>query len=182
MLGAKHTVCAWERDGTQPWERKKLTKINALSTQHSTFGFVREHDSPAIPSVPANFELRSPRWACNRRLSPETHRNTYCIIRNSQKQSLRANTIVFPSWLCSAVGSPHTQPERQQLPLGRRRWHLDVCTRPCLHPWKANLVLLFCYIHRCLEHSLEVQAFVSSSLSGHLQSFCFSQRCLAPLL
>lgn len=36
MLGAKHTVCAWERDGTQPWERKKLTKINALSTQHST--------------------------------------------------------------------------------------------------------------------------------------------------
>lgn len=70
---------------------------------------------------------------------------------------------MFTSLLCSTAGSLHAQTERQQLQLGRRRWGLDVCARPRLCPWKANLVLLFCYIHRCLERSLEVQAFVFNS-------------------
>lgn len=71
---------------------------------------------------------------------------------------------------------------RLQLWLGRRRWGLDVFAEPCLHSWKANPAPLFCCIHRCLEHSLEDQAFVLNPLSGHLQSFCFTQHGLAPLL
>lgn len=137
---------------------------------------------PCDSQCPANSTLRSPFWACKGRVSTEARRNTNCRAHTSLKHSLRANAMQFTSCLCGAAGSLRAQRERQQLQLGRRIWDLDVCTRPCLCPWKANLVLLFCYIHRCLEHSLEAQAFVFNSLSGHLQSFCFTQHCLAPLL
>lgn len=80
------------------------------------------------------------------------------IARTSLKQSLRAMAIMFTSLLCSTAGSPHAQTEHQ-LQLGRRRWGLHVWTRPCLCLWKANSVLLYSYIHRCLE----VQGFVLNS-------------------
>lgn len=176
-----------------PGKKKRLTKTRSTFWAHSKADLALSRDTTPlwfpVPLLIPHSGHHSEHavmltweemqfWAC---CHVDVRRNANCRAHTSPKHSLKANAIQFTSWLCGTAGSLCAQTERQQLQLGRI-WDLDVCTRPYLSPWKANLVLLFCYIHRCLEHSLEVQAFVFNSLSGHLQSLCFTQHCLAPLL